>query len=257
MNRVVLCEGYDDVVFLGYYLYKITGGKCEFSSNIKEVSDNLHLPKSIAKNERREIYKFGNDYVLIWAVGGKNNFEKAIKYISRIGKSFPDERFTEIFIVTDRDHSCTETVSQEISTLFQKYDWNVDLKNNRVNTYKYYAEDSNIYNVDIIPIVVPFEEDGAIETVLLNSLAENDEEEIIVNEAKKYVSIIEHDSGVNTYLQHDRDKVKARFSAAMSVINPDHSTDKMNKVLVSHAWEKAEEVNKHFALIKDSFCKIH
>lgn len=30
MNKVILCEGYDDVVFLGYYLYKITGGKCAF-----------------------------------------------------------------------------------------------------------------------------------------------------------------------------------------------------------------------------------
>ena len=39
MNRVILCEGYDDVVFLGYYLYKITGNKYKFNPEKKEISE--------------------------------------------------------------------------------------------------------------------------------------------------------------------------------------------------------------------------
>ena len=31
MNRAILCEGYDDAVFLGYYLYKITDNKYEYN----------------------------------------------------------------------------------------------------------------------------------------------------------------------------------------------------------------------------------
>ena len=255
MNRVILCEGYDDVVFLGYYLYKITDNKYKFNSQRKEISENLHLPKNNARNERREIYEYNNNSVLIWAVGGKDSYEKAIKYISKINKSFPDERFVEIFIVTDRDDSYIETSLTHFSEIFKKYDILVKLKNAEKNTYKYYAENDNEYGVNIIPIVIPFNEQGAIETVLLNSLAETEEGKVIVDEAIKYISTIENNSEVKSYLKHNRDKVKARFSSAMSVINPDHSTKTMDKILVSHEWEKTEEIKKHFALIKETFCK--
>ena len=255
MNRVILCEGYDDAVFLGYYLYKITDTKYQYNLKRTEISENLHLPKNKAKNERIEIYEHNDDCVLIWAVGGKDSYEKAIKYISKISKSFPEERFVEIFIITDRDNSYIETSLAQISESFKENDIIVELKNNEKNTYKYLAEDSRNYEINIIPIVIPFEEQGAIETILLNSLAERDEEAIVVDEAKKYVSNIENSSEVTSYLQHDREKVKARFSAAMAVINPDHSTDKMNKILVSQEWEKTEEVKKHFALLRSVFQK--
>ncbi len=104
-----------------------------------------------------------------------------------------------------------------------------------------------------MPIVLPFEEQGAIETVLLNGLAEKKEEAIIVEEAKKYIFNVENCSKVTKYLKHNREKVKALFSATMAVINPDHSTRKTNEILVSHEWEKTKEVNRHFALIRSAF----
>ncbi|MDY3928432.1 MAG: DUF3226 domain-containing protein [Clostridia bacterium] len=255
MNRIILCEGYDDAVFLGYYLYKITDRKYQYNSKRTEVSENLHLPKCKARNERREIYEYNNDCVLIWAVGGKDSYEKAITYISKISKDFPDERFTDIFIVTDRDNSDIDTSLIQFSELFIKNGIDIELKNNNINTYEYYTEDSISYDIHIIPIVIPFEEQGAIETVLLNSLSEKKEEAIIVDEAKKYVYNIENNSEVTSYLRHDREKVKARFSAAMSVINPDHSTGTMNTILISQEWENTEEIKKHFVLIKDIFQK--
>ena len=255
MNRVILCEGYDDAVFLGYYLYKITSGKYQFNAQREEISKNLHLPKSRAKNERREIYEHDGDYVLIWAVGGKDSYEKAIKYISKISKSFPEERFVEIFIITDRDNEDIEVSLTKFSEIFKKNDIAVELKNNEKNTYKYTAENYSESVINIIPIVIPFEEQGAIETVLLNGLTDKEEESIIVDEAKKYVSNIENNLKVTSYLRHDREKVKARFSAAMSVINPDHSTGTMNKILMSWDWENTEEIKKHFALLADIFRK--
>lgn len=253
MNRVILCEGYDDVVFLGYYLYKITGNKYKFNPEKKEISENLHLPKNNVRNERREIYVYDNDSVLIWAVGGKDSFEKAVKYISKINKSFPDERFVDIFIVTDRDDSCIETSLIQFSEIFKKNDIDVELKNNKINTYIYNAENDSEYDINIIPIIIPFEEQGAIETVLLNGLAETEEEAIIVDEAKKYISTIGNNPKIMSYLKHNRDKVKARFSASMAVINPDHSTRTMNNLLVSYKWENTESVKKHFTLIRETF----
>lgn len=86
-------------------------------------------------------------------------------------------------------------------------------------------------------------------------MIDKEEESIIVDEAKKYVSNIENNLKVTSYLRHDREKVKARFSAAMSVINPDHSAGTMNTILMSWDWENAEEIKKHFALLEDVFRK--
>ncbi len=63
MNRVILCEGYDDAVFLGYYLYKITEHKCYYNSKITEISKNLHLPK---EKEKMRDEKYTNTMMIVF-----------------------------------------------------------------------------------------------------------------------------------------------------------------------------------------------
>ena len=70
MRSLILCEGFDDVLLLGYYLFKTVGWRF----NSKGVFAKLYnFPKLDFKRQAVEIYEKGNDLLGIWAVGGKKS----------------------------------------------------------------------------------------------------------------------------------------------------------------------------------------
>lgn len=248
MNRVILCEGTDDLTFLGYYLYKISNKK--YYRFTKNPNKNFELKSIHSRRDRIEIYgnNSNDDLVYIWGVGGKDNFEEPIKSILNINNKLPEHRFVDIFLVSDRDKDDVNDVINKFLKIFRENEYDVILKNNTINKALYMVEDEK-YLVHIIPIIIPFDEHGAIETVLMNGIAEQNEGKIIVEEAEKYVDKIKDNSNIVTYLKHERDKLKAKFSAVMAIINPDKSTETMNSILVSNEWEKLDEIRMHFGII--------
>ena len=124
-----------------------------------------------------------------------------------------------------------------------------NIKNNTINCYNYTVEDK-VYTFEIFPIIIPFEEEGALETVLINGIREmGEQEEYIVNKALEYVNNFIDSNRISNYLNHERLKLKAKFSSIISIINPEHSTKKLNDILIDYPWEKNEEIKKHFKLL--------
>ncbi len=80
MNKLILCEGETDAIFLSYYLGKVSGW--EFC---KKGPKNLEI-RANYDNESVNWYKKGGDYLLICGVGGKDNFgvEKAADFVNRM-----------------------------------------------------------------------------------------------------------------------------------------------------------------------------
>lgn len=85
----------------------------------------------------------------------------------------------------------------------------------------------------------------------MRAISESSEEEnYIVNEANKYIEgFFIPEVKLNKYLKHQREILKARFSAVISVTNPDRSTATFNTLLMSHSWEEKEEIKKHFGIL--------
>lgn len=119
-----------------------------------------------------------------------------------------------------------------------------------MNSWNFESEGEN-YTTGIIPIILPFDEQGAIETLLMKAISESSQEEkYIVDEANKYIkSFFIPEAKLKRYLIHEREVLKAKFSAVISVTNPDRSTATFNTLLMSHSWEEKEEVKKHFQLL--------
>ena len=243
MRSLILCEGIDDILILGYFLHKTLGWRFEPKARFSEKFD---LPK----DQHIELYLKDNDVVAIWAVGGKDSFQSAFRFISTINCSHPEEGVNKVFIFKDRDTEDIDKCLIDLRDKLDKYDIGLsELRNGEENKYLYEIEDE-MYSLDIIPIIIPFERVGALETVLLQGIEESGvEESYIVKCADEYIDEILASGRLHNYLKHEREQLKARLSAVIAITNPDRSTGTFDKVLMSWEWENVPAVKRHFEAI--------
>lgn len=247
MNNLILCEGFDDVFIIGYYLFKTEKWVYDPSGMF---SDLYSFPKVNHRNQAIEVYKKGCDSLAIWCVGGKDSFDKPFNFLKKTNDNYPEKGIQQLFIFSDRDNCEIEDCLSVIQSKMNNNGMNIaKLKNNQVNVFNFEEEGEN-YKVNIIPVIIPFDEVGALETVLMNAIEETGEEEkFIVGEAKRYVEELCGSSQLKKYLQHSRKILKAKFSSCISITNPDRSTALFNSLLMSCPWEEREVIKRHFGIL--------
>lgn len=102
--------------------------------------------------------------------------------------------------------------------------------------------------MNVLPIIIPYEEQGAIETLLLEALEQKgDEEALIRHTAHEYVYNIK--GQVNNYLQKQRLVTKSEYSAAIAITNPDHSTALFQEMMLTFEWENTPVAKNLFQKI--------
>lgn len=252
-RSIILCEGFDEVYILGYYLFKTNSWKLISNNKNKKFSEYYSLPKVNPRNQLIEIYEKNEDRLAIWSVGGKDNFLKAFQSIKEINLNQPEYAINQVFIIQDRDNSEIESATEKIKITLKNSGIDIErLNNNALNAWNFQSEGED-YITNIIPIVLPFDEQGAIETILMKAISESSEEEkYIVDRANKYIKeFFIPEKKLNRFLTHEREKLKAKFSAVISVTNPDRSTATFNTLLMSHSWEEKEEIKKHFQILNE------
>lgn len=247
MRSLILCEGFDDVLIIGYFLHKKGGWNFTSQGQFSELYD---LPKLDAKREATELYIRGNDVLGIWAVGGKNSFGEAYKFINSVNSRYPEQCINKLFVLMDRDEDEIDACLSQTKSQLVEYGIYADqLKNGEKAEYKFIIEDDT-YTMEIIPVIIPFDIEGALETVLMNGIAESGEEEkYIVENAIKYIDDVIDSGNVTRYLKHARDVLKAKLSATISITNPNRSTGTFDKVLLSWNWEETDAAKRHFETI--------
>ena len=245
MNNLILCEGFDDAYILGYFLHKTKRWK---RTNEEGFHENYKFPKA-KRNQGIEYYKKDDSKskLAIWSVGGKDSYNEAIKFIATVNEQHPDFGIANVFIITDSDDQKPKEHLKHFESILEKNNINIDeLKNNECTTYNYTIEGKD-YKLNIVPIIIPFDAEGAIETILIRAIKEaTQEDSFIVDKAKEYVRVIKDSEKVNSYLQKNRQILKAEFSAIISITNPDCSTTIYNNLLMSHEWEKSEHIKNQF-----------
>lgn len=246
MNSIILCEGFDDIFFVGYYLFKTNTWTIEKN---RKISDLYDFPDIKHRNQAIEVYGKGDNTISIWCVGGKDSYEQSFKFMQKINEQFPQEGFQQVFLLCDRDNSEIEDCLTIIEETMKKYGLAVGKLNNNVPNQFQYEVEGDIYNFCVIPIIIPFDETGALETVLLKAIEETGEvDSFIVHEGKKYIDGLLNMGVQKKYLKHDRLVLKAKFSSVISVTNPDRSTALFNALLMSNPWEEKESIKEHFGI---------
>ena len=245
MRSILLCEGPDDLWFSAYYLHKVAHwNECR---SLKKYWPNYKINPL---DERQNVKYFckGSDSVAIWCVAGKDCFDTAISaIIEKIIVDYPEDAVDSLVILRDRDEDSEASILEHFSECFGG---NIHLTNNCSSTYSREIDGINV-SVNVTPVIIPFDDCGAIESILMEAVHEaNSEGRIIVEEACKYIDYLTSHPNIGTiYLKHAREVVKAKYSATIAATNPSHSTALFMDLVLACPWETSPCVKNHFDVI--------
>ena len=241
IKGMILCEGETDQVLIGYYLKSISGWK--FSKKEKEVPFT-EAPVYWYRNAKEELLG-------IWNVGG-NNFNSAVEEIFSL--EILEHSIERIVIITDNDDS--DVFKCRINPLYLNICKKINIKNDLYNPKEMlnrwgkicFKNDFGKVNIDICFILVPLDEHGALETFMLNSLANNDEDKRdVVSQSKDFILKLKS----KKYLIHRREKIKAELGVSIAVFSPDKVFTTMNELIESVDWKEYSKFNNQFELLKE------
>src|SRR5674476_448958 len=129
------------------------------------------------KGESAYWYHKNDENLLICGVGGKNNFGSFFK--EKILPAMVDsDAFLRIAVVIDRDDQEEQSILDSFRLVFRPIITNIEsdiwVSNYYENSYKQKSL------ADFLLVVIPADKEGALETLLLDAISENEYDEAIV-----------------------------------------------------------------------------
>lgn len=239
MTRIILCEGETDLILISYYLEKTKGWV--YNSDPKGLRLNFTEQENMAACNYQNK---NNDELLICAVGGKDNFGNFFNDNLRkpILRSNAGETEYKIALVTDKDDftikKIENAITEELSPIIQNVENNV-WKQNQVE-----ADLGAKVNIQFLLTVIPEENEGALETVLMEALAKDDYDANIIHKSGEFIFGLE--SEADRYIHENRLKLKAQLGVAFSIFNPEKTFSLFKERLVSVKWEESQVLAECF-----------
>lgn len=165
-----------------------------------------------------------------------------------------DTTITDLLIVLDRDEDKIEDTLSFIEDCVNKFACSkVSLENNKITTVYYKNELTNVKYFHLKPVIIPFNENGSIETLLMKAVCEKGENECrIIEKANHFIDGMVDEGIALHYLNHNRLVNKAKFSSMIAVVNPDHSTSTLDNMLIHNEWNNSPIVYEYFKPILDA-----
>lgn len=242
MKSIVICEGQTDAILLSYYLNKVNGW--EFYGRKDKRKNNIPIRNN--NTEEANWYIRGEDLLVIWGVGGESNFHYAIQEILQINRlANKEDVFSKIAVVRDRDNfDKDEELLARLSGSFQE----VKLQNNIWTEKVYVNELQEEMCVQILPIIIPLDNTGALETFILDAICEMGEsEKQIVDKSKGFIS----DFNLMHYLNTQRLKVKGELAVTLGVMFPQKTFTPIDAMLKNIKWEEYKTIQKGFRKLEE------
>ncbi|WP_409967539.1 DUF3226 domain-containing protein [Bengtsoniella intestinalis] len=235
MINIILCEGKTDAILLSYYLCKTAGWTV-----LKKAPKGIDIkPKN--QNQSAFCYQRENDILLICGVGGVTNFQKFIQdHIIQIMKN--QRNISKVAIMVDRDDKAENDLLNEIEQLFSPLLDNI--ASNHWSHHTYMDAFEYEVSVDFLPLIIPQAQVGALETVLLNAIAEDPYDEKIVTQSQKFVNKIA--PVADKYLHTRRMRLKAELSVTWAIQSPDKAFVFIDEQLQSIPWENSQTLRECF-----------
>lgn len=240
MNTIILCEGKTDAVLLGYYIDKV----CGFTHTKEKINKTI----TIGQNKENEFFTWhikGNDCLAIWGIGGKDCFMSAIEsFFNVLKKSSDDLTYQKFAIVCDRDMQKDDSI---ILSEFSQYfsDARMPFENNKIQNGVYFNSFGQAKSIITFTLIIPQDKFGALETVLLESIKEDEYDKKIVEKSDEFVTKIR--AIANKYIQSDRLELKAKLSTVFAIMSPEKVFSFIDEILKTTVkWEEKQYVNELF-----------
>ncbi len=239
MKSVILCEGQDDLWFLAYYLNKTAGWDVK--------PQKWKGTKLTCDTEKQQVvymwHKKSKNCVAIKSADGEANLLEALKDILVYDTEETTDPIHAVVLFCDCDTRNQEELAQSMEEWF---DDDITLCNNHVSDYL--ISEQYDFSLKVLPLVIPFDEEGAIETLLLKSIADDGADgAYVAAHAKAFIE--ETKRNVTAYLSKQREFTKAKYAAAMAIIDPTHSRDTFNQLMNATPWETSCSIHEHMELV--------
>lgn len=259
MNSVIICEGETDVTLLQYYMQNKFDWK--YADN-KLKNDWVKSGKmSNLREYKKAKYLYRNDdKLVIISADSYSKIPNVLSSIDEINKIDVNVNFDKIVIVTDNDDKESEHNFFNILNEFltqNKYIYNTNmLKNNEWLSINYSKNDyitsiGTTYEAELLPIVIPFAENGALETVLLNGIREIDDLHNEVIDFSCDTINVAHNKFSEKFLTGRSDCLKAKFDLAFIILTErDEYTRRKQYLQKNFKWEEFDSVNQAFSKLE-------
>lgn len=240
MNKLILCEGETDAILLSYYLSKVAGWVF-----CKKAPKNLEISRGNS-NESVNWYKKGEDYLLICGVGGKNNFGSFFK--TKIKPPLVTvSAFEKIAIVTDRDDRTIDDIKKSLINSMDKFFTNMQDREWCENNY------TDAFGmgktVQLLLSVIPKKHAGALETVILEAIAEDPYDKNIVEKTAVFVEKMRAEA--EKYIGSERLQLKAHLGVTWAVQYPEKVFSLIDEQIRNVPWEKYESLKECFGMVAE------
>ncbi|HHV11082.1 MAG TPA: hypothetical protein GXX75_12460 [Clostridiales bacterium] len=240
MNKLILCEGKTDAILLSYYLERTCGW------THRNAPKSLAIKADESKGESAYWYRKDNESLLICGVGGKNNFGSFFK--EKILPTMVDSSaFSKIVVVTDRD----DKEEQSILDSFRSLLWPVitRIKNDTWIPNSYENSYKQEMFVDFLLIIIPTDKEGALESLLLDAISENEYDKAIVKRSMAYVDEIQ--PVADRYIHKKRLKLKACLGVTWAIQYPEKIFSFIDDQIRSVRWEESQVLAQCFQQLRN------
>lgn len=245
MRSIIVCEGRDDLWFLGYYLNK--------TLNWNICSSDVWCPlyKLSAKKKQEVQYLSspdGTNQTAIFSSGGQDRMKPLVKDWLALIQSQPSSPIDAIIFFRDCDDRSPDALAHDMESWFSEFSaWcpiPFSLKNNEVTALHREIDEIDV-TVSLLPVIIPFDENGAIETLLLKAIEDSSGEGAYIAQSARHYIDCAKSNVFPHYLSKQRLVTKAKYSAAIAVTNPDHSTQAFQSLMYSTPWEESASIKNH------------
>lgn len=207
----------------------------------------------IANQKSRRLYKDGST-LTIAGVGGCYRMAEGLSEVLKknyMESPVDDNYFRSIVIVTDRDDSGTECEfiqNMERVLAQEKAVFTEGLKNNQWSACEMETQAGDKIQFKLLVLVIPFDENGAMETFLLNAIASRDAyDKAIIDDCKTFVD--NTDKG-RRYLKGRRLITKAKFDAFFCVRTAAEQFCQRRDIIKNIPWENYAAIRKDFKMLE-------
>lgn len=241
MKSIILCEGGTDLTLIQYFMEKANGW--QYDKQIK-----------LFKLKQAKQLKNNGNLLIIGAAGGCSEIPKYFSAVLESNRysSIQEEIYTNIIIITDRDEvgSFDEIKDKVLEKLnLNKIETEENIENNKWIKCNCLNGKMDLIHFNILLLVIPFEENGALETFLLNAISQNnDYDKEIINKGNKFVDEIDPEK---RYLNRRRYVTKAKFDVYFSVRTSAEQFTERQNILRNINWEEYEEIQESFKKLKE------
>lgn len=242
MNSIILCEGRTDAILLSYYLIRIYGWE------YVKKGPKKHLDIRPSENQEINWYKKDNNYLMIFGVGGKDNFKNVIdKYLSVVLMNYlQDDSFQKIVIMEDKDEGSVSKIQKIHMEWLKPFVKQIKDREWKLNEFN--DAFGNIQTVDALSIIIPVGKQGALETTLLESISEDEYDKVIIDNCRKFITEIR--PYAEKYISTNRLELKAHLASVFAVISPEKVFTTLDNVIKEVHWDESEVLKECFSVLR-------